>query len=192
MKINILIDMELNDYEKEEAQNDLLEFCKKYMRFKNASGTGEIIEATVCDSLLIKDCGFPLELNKAFWANGIHCLSDISSFRYSEMYDFIYKVLRNSPKSSKYTALIYQLMEKHSIPYMGIDSHELIKIADCGLSVRVANALIKSDLMFLQDITVNTREQIKQIRNFGDGCLKELDGKLREFNLWYADDKNKL
>ena len=192
MKINILIDMELNDLEKSEAQNDLLEFCKKYMRFKNASGTGEIIEANVSDTVLIKDCNFPLELNKAFYANGICCLSDLSHFRYAEMYDFVYEVLRNSPRSSKYTGLIYQLMEKHSIPYMGIDLHELIKIADCGLSVRVANALIKSDLMFLQDVTVNTREQIKQIRNFGDGCLKELDGKLREFNLWYADDKNKL
>ncbi len=192
MKLNLLIDIELNDCERAEAQNGLLEFCKKYMRFKNGSGTGEIIEANVCDTVLIKDCGFPLELNKAFYANGICCLSDLSRFRYAEMYDFVYEVLRNSPKSRQYTDLIYQLMEKHSIPYKGIDSHELIKISDCGLSVRAVNALIKSDLMFLQDVTVNTREQIKQIRNFGDGYLKELDEKLREFNLWYADNENIL
>lgn len=154
MKLNLLIDIELNDYERAEAQNGLLEFCKKYMWFKNVSGTGEIIDANVCDTVLINDCGFPLELNKAFNANGICYLSDLSRFRYAEMYDFVYEILRNSPKSRQYTDLIYQLMEKHSIPYKGFDSHELIKIADCGLSVRAANALIKSDLMFLQDVTV--------------------------------------
>lgn len=46
--------------------------------------------------------------------------------------------------------------------------------------------------MFLQDVTANTREQIKQIRNFGDGHLKELDEILKEFNLWYADNENIL
>lgn len=130
MKLNLLIDIELNDSERAEAQNDLLKFCKKYMLFKNVSGTGDVIEANICNAVLIKDCGFPLELNKAFYANGICCLSDLSRFRYAEMYDFVYEVLRNSPKSRQYTDLIYQLMEKHSIPYKGIDSHELIKIAD--------------------------------------------------------------
>ena len=192
MKLNLLIDIELNDSERAEAQNDLLKFCKKYMLFKNVSGTGDVIEANICNAVLIKDCGFPLELNKAFYANGICCLSDLSRFRYAEMYDFVYEVLRDSPKSRQYTDLIYQLMEKHSIPYKGIDSHELIKISDCGLSVRAANALTKSDLMFLQDVTVNIREQIKQIRNFGDGYLKELDEKLKEFNLWYANNENIL
>ena len=95
MKLNLLIDIELNDSERAEAQNDLLKFCKKYMLFKNVSGTGDVIEANICNAVLIKDCGFPLELNKAFYANGICCLSDLSRFRYAEMYDFVYEVLRN-------------------------------------------------------------------------------------------------
>lgn len=190
MKINILIDIDLNDCEKAEAQSDILEFCKKYIKFKNSSGVGEIVKANNYDEILIKDCGFPTELNRAFFANDIYYLSELSCFSYAEMYDYVYEIIRNSPKSRQCTDMIYQLMKEHSIPYKGINPNELIKITDCGLSVRATNPLVKADLVFLQDITVNTREQIKQIRNFGDGCLKELDSKLKEYDLWYAEKES--
>ena len=187
MKLNLLIDIELNDSERTEAQSDLLEFCKKYIQFKNLSGVAEIVKANDYEGILIKDCGFPTELNRAFFANDIYYLSDLSRFSYTEMYDFVYTIIRNSPKSRQYTDIIYQLMKEHSISYKGINPDELIKIADCGLSVRATNVLVKANLVFLQDITANTRERIKQIRNFGEGCLKELDSALNEHNLWYAE-----
>lgn len=187
MKLNLLIDIELNDSERTEAQSDLLEFCKKYIQFKNLSGVPEIVKANDYEGILIKDCGFPTELNRAFFANDIYYLSDLSRFSYTEMYDFVYTIIRNSPKSRQYTDIIYQLMKEHSISYKCVNPDELIKIADCGLSVRATNALVKANLVFLQDITANTRERIKQIRNFGEGCLKELDSVLNEHNLWYAE-----
>lgn len=187
LKLNVLIDMELNDLEKSEAQSDMLEFCKKYIQFKNLSGVGEIVKANNYEGILIKDCGFPTELNRAFFANDIYYLSDLSRFSYTEMYDFVYEIIRNSPKSRQYTDMIYQLMKEHSIVYKGINPDELIKIADCGLSVRATNALVKANFVFLQDVTVNTRERIRQIRSFGEGCLKELDSVLNEHDLWYAE-----
>lgn len=187
MKLNVLIDMELNDSEKVESQSDLFEFCKKYIQFKNLSGVGEIVKVTAYDGILIKDCGFPTELNRAFFANDIYYLSDLSRFGYTEMYDFVYEIIRNSPKSRQYTDMIYQLMKEHDIAYKGINPDKLIKIADCSLSVRATNALVKADFVFLQDITVNTREQIRQIRSFGESCLKELDSVLNEHDLWYAE-----
>ncbi len=187
MKLNLLIDIELNDSERTAAQSNLLEFCKKYIQFKNLSGVAEIVKANDYEGILIKDCGFPTELNRAFFANDIYYLSDLSRFSYTEMYDFVYTIIRNSPKSRQYTDIIYQLMKEHSISYKGINPDELIKITDCGLSVRATNVLVKANLVFLQDITANTRERIKQIRNFGEGCLKELDSVLNEHNLWYAE-----
>lgn len=169
LKLNILIDMELNNLERAESQSDLLEFCKKYIQFKNLSGVCEIVKANTYNEIIIKDCGFPTELNRAFFANDIHYLSDLSRFSYTEMYDFVYEIIRNSPKSKQYTDMIYQLMKEHSIAYKGINPDELIKIADCGLSARATNALVKANFEFLQDITVNTRERIRQIRSYGEG-----------------------
>ncbi len=187
MKLNVLIDIELNDEEKVEAESNILEFCRNHIKINNLNDAGRIIKASDYDGFLIKDCGFPTELNRAFFANDIYYLSDLSRFSYTEMYDFVYTIIRNSPKSRQYTDIIYQLMKEHSISYKGINPDELIKIADCGLSVRATNALVKANLVFLQDITANTRERIKQIRNFGEGCLKELDSVLNEHNLWYAE-----
>ena len=42
------------DLEKAESQGDLLEFCKKYIQFKNMSGVGEIVKQTLTMIFLSK------------------------------------------------------------------------------------------------------------------------------------------
>jgi len=39
-------------------------------------------------------------------------------------------------------------MKEHSILYKGINHDQLIKIEDCGLSVRATNALVKANFVF--------------------------------------------
>lgn len=103
------------------------------------------------------------------------------------MNKFVYSIVRDSKESEKYTNMIYQHMKEHSILYVGIKPDELIRIDECGLSVRVVNALTRANLFFLQDVAMNTRDYIMKTRNLGEGSLKKLECKLREYDLWYLE-----
>lgn len=80
-------------------------------------------------------------------------------------------------------------MKKYKIDFFDIDMDSLIPINDCRLSARTASSLTHKGFVYLQDMTHFTRNQVFRTRNLGKKSQKELEEKLIEYELQYADEK---
>ena len=56
-------------------------------------------------------------------------------------------------------------------------------VSDLRLSLRANNCLEEAGLATLRELVSRTREDLMELRNFGETTLEEIEGKLREHGL---------
>jgi DNA-directed RNA polymerase subunit alpha len=56
-------------------------------------------------------------------------------------------------------------------------------VSDLRLSVRAANCLHEEGIATVRDLVGRTREELLDVRNFGDTTLQEIEEKLRDVGL---------
>ena len=56
-------------------------------------------------------------------------------------------------------------------------------VSDLRLSLRASNCLHEAGIETLKDLVSRSREELLEVRNFGDTTLQEIEAKLRELGL---------
>jgi DNA-directed RNA polymerase subunit alpha len=56
-------------------------------------------------------------------------------------------------------------------------------VSDLRLSLRASNCLHEAGIESLRDLVSRSREELLEVRNFGDTTLEEIEGKLKELGL---------
>lgn len=184
MKLNIIIEIDLSEKDKLFYENELLEFLNERLNI-NKTDNIKVLSAGVIDAVTISECDLPNNLIKCLHENGIIYLYDLQRFRYFKIYDILDKEFFNG----EYKELLCLTMKEYGVNFFDIDIDSLIPVNDCGLSARVVTSLTRRGFVFLQDLTHFTRNQVLKTRYFGEKSQEELEEKLIEYGLWYADEK---
>lgn len=185
MQLNIILDLESLEMDKIFSESELLEFLKERLTIAYIDDIN-ILSAGVINAVTVGECDFPNHLIKCLHENGIYYIYELQRFGYFQFNDMLNKYFI----SGEYKELLYSIMKKYEINFFDIDMDLLIPINDCGLSVRTVSSLTRRGFVYLQDITHFTRNQVFKTRNFGEKSRKELEEKLIEYELWYADEKS--
>jgi hypothetical protein len=187
MKLNLLIAVELSEKEKMCAQKDLLSFFQQHLTLTGINNDNlHILIAESLDMMTITEFEFPENLKHCMHNNGIYTIYDLQKFSLTQLYEIISSCC-NMNDSEEYVIMINNAMKKCGISYNDIDAALLIPIKDCGFSARTYNSLTRAGYIYLQDITLHTRNHVFKTRNLGIGSQKELEEKLIEHGLWYSD-----
>lgn len=187
MKLNLLIAIDLSEKDKICAQKDLLYFFQQHLTLNGINNAKlHVLRAELLDTMAITEWGFPENLNRCMHNNGIYTICDLQKFKLTQLYDIISSCC-NMGDSEEYVTMINNAMKKCGISYKDIDTDLMIPIKDCGLSARTSNSLTRAGYIYLQDISLHTRDHVSKTRNFGIGSRKELEEKLIEHGLWYSD-----
>lgn len=184
MKLNLIIEIDLSEKDTLFSENELLEILNKRLDI-NKTDNIKILSAGIIDAVTISECDLPNNLIKCLHENRISYLYDLQRFRYFQIYDILDKDFFNG----EYKELLCSTMKEYGVNFFDIDIDSLIPINDCGLQARIVTSLTRRGFVFLQDLTHFTRNQVLKTRCFGEKSQKELEEKLIEYGLWYADEK---
>lgn len=185
MQLNLILEVKSQEMDKIFSESELLEFLKERLTIDKIDDI-EILSAGVVNAINIGECDFPNHLIKCLYKNGIYYIYELQRFGYFQFND----ILNEYFISGEYKELLYRTMKKYGINFSDIDMDLLIPINDCGLSARTVSSLTRGGFVYLQDMIHFTRNQVFRTRNFGKKSQKELEEKLIEYRLWYADEKS--
>lgn len=96
------------------------------------------------------------------------------------------KILR---RQFEYFELIGQEQEFNAEELKSLDKESILDlpITKFEFSVRTMKCLTKTDIKTVKDLSSHTREDLMNIKNFGKGCLQEIEEKLKELDLSLAE-----
>lgn len=185
MQLNLILEVKSQEMDKIFSESELLEFLKERLTIDKIDDI-EILSAGVVNAINIGECDFPNHLIKCLYKNGIYYIYELQRFGYFQFND----ILNEYFISGEYKELLYRTMKKYGINFSDVNMDSLIPIKDCGLSARTVSSLTYGGFVYLQDMTHFTRNQVFKTKNFGEKSQKELEEKLTEYGLWYADEKS--
>ena len=185
MKLTFKADIDLTDEQETEAVKNPIIFFRQHFETKGFEDnqfkiTQVLIERKV--GMSYNSYGFTNEM--VDWLNsiGIHSIDDVFNFTYEQIKMSIPKELfsfSNYHRIKHYIPLLIQAMEEHSIiKFKDIYISELKPIEILGISSRISNALKYRGIIYIQDITFFTKNEIAHTSNVGEKSLCELEEKI--------------
>lgn len=185
MQLNFILEVKSQEMDKIFSESELLEFLKERLTIGKIDNI-KILSAGVINAITVGECDFPNHLIKCLHENGIYYIYELQRLGYFQFNDMLDKYFI----SGECKEILYHTMTKYGINFSDIDMDSLIPINACGLSARTVSSLTRGGFVYLQDMTHFTRNQVFRTRNFGKKSQKELEEKLIEYGLWYADAKS--
>lgn len=185
MQLNLILEVKSQEMNKIFSESELLEFLKERLTIEKVDNI-KILSAGVVNATTVGECDFPNHFIKCLHENGIYYIYELQRFGYFQFDDMLDKYFI----SGECKEILYRTMKKYGINFFDIDMNSLTPINDCGLSARTVSSLTRRGFIYLQDMTNFTRNQVFKTRNFGEKAQKELEEKLIEYGLWYADEKS--
>ncbi len=187
MKLNLVIDIDL-------PESDLIKMCSDMIGFfqnrltiaasKNA--VCSVISVVPLKELYITECGFPQTLIRHLNENNIYYICDFKNYKLSQIYNMLNRKFCYV-EVKKFLCLIHNAMKKYNLSYADKNIESMIPLAECGMSARTVNSLIRVGYVYIQDISLHTRDEIRKTRNFGTVSQMELEQKMIEYGIWYSD-----
>lgn len=184
MILNLFVDVDIE--ENEQIDIELIDLHSGIVKI---SGVGvkpcKLLESSQNKSMLISECGFSHELNKFMIDNDIHNLYELHNIKYHKMREMIFSFSNCKVKCGEYINIICSVMNNYNISFKDIVVTELIPIEECAISSRTKKALIKTGIVFLQDVAAYTKDDISKIRNFGIKSRTELEDVMKKYGYCY-------
>ena len=185
MQLNLILEVKSQEMDKIFSESELLEFLKERLTIEKIDNI-KILSAGVINAITVGECDFPSHFIKCLHENGIYYIYKLQKFGYFQFNDILDKYFI----SGECKVILYHTMTKYGINFSDIDMDSLIPINACGLSARTVSSLTRVGFVYLQDMTHFTRSQVFKTKNFGEKSQKELEEKLIEYGLWYADENS--
>lgn len=185
MQLNLILELKSPEMDKIFSESELLEFLKERLTIDYIDDIN-ILSAGVINATTVGECELPNHLIKCLHENKIYYIYELQRFGYFQFNDMLDKYFI----SGECKEFLYSVMKKYGINFSDIDMDSLIPINDCEMSARTVSSLTRRGFVYLQDMTHFTRNQVFKTKNFGEKSQKELEEKLIEYGLWYADEKS--
>lgn len=184
MILNLFVDVDIE--ENEQIDIELIDLHSGIVKI---SGVGvkpcKLLESSQNKSMLISECGFSHELNKFLIDNDIHNLYELHNINYHKMREMIFSFSNCKVKCGEHINIMCNIMKKYNISFKDIAITELIPIEECAISSRAQKALIKTGIVFLQDVAAYSKDDIGKIRNFGIKSRTELEDVMKKYGYSY-------
>ena len=187
MRFNLVVNIELPESGKTAMCSDPIGFLQDHLTItENKNVVFNVLSAVPIEQLEITKCGFPEVLVRYLNHKDIYHLYDFNKYKLSDIYMMLNKEFCYS-EIGKYISLIHNAMKKYGLSYADTNIDSLIPLADCGMTARTVNSLTRAGYIYLQDISLHTKDKIIKTRNFGTVSRLELERKMIEYGLWYSD-----
>ena len=190
MKLTFKADIDISSEQEEEARKNPIAFFKRHFETKGFNDnqiklTQILVEPDI--GMSYHSYGFTNDV--VDWLNsiGIHNIEDVFDFTYEQIKMSVPINLfsfSNYHQIKHYIPCLIQAMKEHSIiRFKDIYISDLKPIEILGLSARISNALKDRGIIYVQDITFFTKDEIFHTPNIGEKSLCELEEKMKEFDI---------
>ncbi len=187
MRFNLVVNIELSESDKTAMYSDPVGFLKDHLTItESENAVCSVLSAVPIEQLEITKCGFPKVLVRHLNDNDIYHLYDFNKFKLSDIYEMLNRRFCYNDVG-KYTSLIHNAMKKYGLSYTDTNIDSLTPLVECGMSTRTVNSLTRAGYIYIQDISLQTKDKITKTRNFGTVSRLELEQKMIEYGLWYSD-----
>ncbi len=186
MKIKMIMSVELSDEELKNAESGLADFCRSHLKICGLEQAKyNILDISEIDKITLEDCDFPDILCKCLYKYNIFYITDIEKFRLSQINQILIKDT-GVFQCKAFLSVIEKVLNKYGLNYNKEDD-TFLKISECGFSKAAVNGLTNEGIIYLQDISLYSRLFISRVRSIGSKSLGQIDEKLKEYGLWYAE-----
>lgn len=196
MEFNLKVNIELTDEQRTAAICDPKEYFKKYFeKYGLNESIIKIIQVDIEREMCMRYGSYGFSNSMIEWLNsiGLYRIEEVVNFTYEQIKMSVSKNLFSCHRYggiNEYIPKLIKAMEMQGIiKFQDILISDLTPIETLGLSARILNALKKMGIIYTQDISLFTKNEISSEDNIGKKSLQELEEKMSAMGICFSENE---
>lgn len=191
MRVQILADFNISESIVQEAKNDLISFFEKHLKIYNLENncSMSLLKVEEESDLSLNNCNFPNILIDLLNKNNIYSLTDLSNLTYREIRRLLFNKSFKLDLEPDNVSYLRKKLLHYGFSFKEDNTENFTPLIKCDIPVRIHNALMRSGIKYIQDLSFFTNKEIATIRGIGVVQQIKLEKIMKKYGVWYAEDR---
>lgn len=187
MKLNLVVDLELSDADLPSLCADSIDFLQSHLKLQDCKDSVcAVLDVTPLEDLSLSKMSFSEKLVTLLNQHHIYYLHNMCKYTNLQLFHILTKSFSRKD-AEHFLRIIRNEMKRHNLCSEDDSLDAMRPLWECGMSARTVNSLTKYGYIYIQDMASYSRQEVARTRNFGKKCQEELEAKMIEYGVCYAD-----